>query len=81
MSASTWSYATPEKRQEFADSWIARTQEDHYRRHAAHALGDQADGATVSEAIEQITRGWAQWRDTRGALFLMPHVEILARKA
>lgn len=81
VSASMWSYGTPSERQRFADSWIARTQEDHYRRHAARALGDQPDGAAVREAIDQITMGWTQWRDTPGALFLMPHVEILARKA
>lgn len=76
VSSSNWTYGSAEEKQTLASSWSQRTQEENYRELAAQALGESAD-----EAIEQIVDGWNTWAQTPGSLFLMPHVEVIARKA
>lgn len=73
VSSSTWTYASTEERETLATSWITRTQEDNYRQRASEALNEDP-----TEAINSIVEGWNAWKDTPGALFLMPHVEVIA---
>ena len=87
VTSSNWTYGEPEQRQWLADSWAERTQEENYVLRAAEALGDvqrsEDGGATAGDAtraaITQIVEGWHAWADTPGALFVMPHVEVIAQ--
>ncbi|KAB1501325.1 methyltransferase domain-containing protein [Corynebacterium sp. 320] len=93
VSSSNGTYASSEQRKHLASTWVARTQDEDYQQRVAVALGDiqntsrklepssaQTSGqrTTTQEAIAQIVEGWNTWKDTPGALFIMPHVEVVA---
>lgn len=93
VTSSNWTYGDPERRAMLAQSWAERTQEESYVLKAAEALGDLQEGRggddggqgtpvagdATKAAITQIVEGWHAWADTPGALFVMPHVEVIAR--
>jgi SAM-dependent methyltransferase len=71
--ASVWSYATPEDRAWFADSWAQRATESDFARHALE--GGLADRA----GLERIAEGWREWAGAADGWLAMPHGEVLAR--
>lgn len=87
ITSSNWTYGDKPSRLQLAESWASRTQEESYVLKAAEALGnvqEDADGNPVAgdatrAAITQIVEGWHAWADTPGALFAMPHIEVIAR--
>lgn len=83
FSSSTWSYASTEDRRGMADIWIDRMSGKEYARKAAEALGDVREDGTpgdiAREAIKQGQDGWNEWASTTGAIFVMPHFEVIAR--
>ena len=83
FSSSTWSYASAEDRRGMADVWIDRMSGEEYARKAAEALGDVREDGTpgdiAREAIKQGQDGWNEWASTPGAIFVMPHFEVIAR--
>lgn len=73
VSSSNWTYATPEARTSFAQSWAERI------LHSAFADQTLDRGLADRRTLERLAEGWLHWARTDGALFLMPSVEIVAR--
>ena len=71
--SSTWTFATPEDRAWWAALWAERV--------TATALAAQAvDYGIASRAeLEEIAAGWRAWAAAPGAVFVVPHGEIVAR--
>ena len=70
---STWSFATPDDRAWWAGLWAERI--------TATTLADQAIeyGIATRADLEDIAAGWRAWAADPGAVFVVPHGEILAR--
>lgn len=71
--ASVWSYASPEDRAWFADSWAQRATESDYARHA------QEFGFADRAGLQRIAEGWRTWAAAPDGWLAMPHGEVLAR--
>lgn len=74
VSSSNETYASQEEKDTLANQWIQRTQEPDYQQRIEQVLGEE-----VGTATEQIIAGWNAWKETPGALLIMPHVEVIAR--
>lgn len=73
--ASTWCYATPEKRDWWGGMWADRIVESALARQlVSEELATAADLRAISDA-------WKQWADAEDAWYLVPHGEILCRVA
>ncbi len=72
-SSSTWTYADPEARAWWGSLWADRVR---YSRFAEQAAAYGLSDATELSAIADAFTRWAQSDD---AVFVVPHVEILAR--
>jgi ubiquinone/menaquinone biosynthesis C-methylase UbiE len=72
-SSSTWTYADPESRAWWGSLWADRIR---YSRFA-----EQATGYGLSDAgeLEAIAAAFGRWAASPDAVFVVPHVEILAR--
>jgi ubiquinone/menaquinone biosynthesis C-methylase UbiE len=70
---STWTFATPDEREWWADLWAERT--------TATALARQAvDYGIASRAeLAEIAAGWRAWAAVPGGVFVVVHGEVLAR--
>ncbi|MBC2680983.1 class I SAM-dependent methyltransferase [Corynebacterium anserum] len=87
VTSSNWVYSNKADCVQLATSWASRTQEEAYVLQAAHALGDVQEGTPgkpvagdiTHAAIKQIAEGWHEWANAPGALFMMPHIEVIAR--
>lgn len=73
VSSSTWTYADPESRAWWGGLWADRVR---FSR-----LGEQAVayGLSTTSELESIAAGWLRWASAPDAVFVVPHVEILAR--
>jgi hypothetical protein len=73
VSSSTWTYADPESRAWWGGLWADRVR---YSR-----LGEQAVsyGLSSAEELDSIAAAWLRWASAPDAVFVVPHVEILAR--
>jgi SAM-dependent methyltransferase len=73
VSSSTWTYADPEARAWWGGLWADRVR---FSR-----LGEQAVGygLSSSEELASIAAAWLRWAEAPDAVFVVPHVEILAR--
>ena len=73
VSSSTWTYADPESRDWWGSLWADRVR---YSRFAEQAV---EYGLSTTEELEEIATGWRRWADSPDGVFVVPHVEILAR--
>jgi ubiquinone/menaquinone biosynthesis C-methylase UbiE len=73
VSSSTWTYADPESRAWWGALWADRMR---YSRLAAQAV---EYGLSDASELEAIAGAFLRWADSDDAVFVIPHVEILAR--
>ncbi len=73
VSSSTWTYAEPESRAWWGSLWADRVR---YSR-----FGEQAVtyGLSTGDELESIAAAWLRWAAAPDGVFVIPHVEILAR--
>jgi SAM-dependent methyltransferase len=73
VGSSTWTYADPESRSWWGSLWADRIR---YSR-----IAEQAVGYGLSEApeLEAIAEAFLRWAESDDGVFVVPHVEILAR--
>jgi SAM-dependent methyltransferase len=73
VSSSTWTYADPESRAWWGGLWADRVRYSRFAEQAAeYGLSDAAE-------LERIAEAWLRWADSEDAVFVITHVEILAR--
>ena len=72
-SSSTWTYAEPESRAWWGSLWADRMR---FSRLAEQAVEYGLSDATELEAI---AAAFLRWAESDDAVFVIPHVEILAR--
>jgi SAM-dependent methyltransferase len=73
VSSSTWTYADPESREWWGGLWADRVR---FSRFGEQAV---AYGLSTGDELESIAAAWSRWASTPDAVFVVPHVEILAR--
>jgi SAM-dependent methyltransferase len=73
VSSSTWTYADPESRVWWGGLWADRVR---YSRFAEQAVGY---GLCSGDELESIAAAWLRWASAPDSVFVIPHVEILAR--
>ena len=73
VSSSTWSYADDEARAWWGGLWADRVR---YSRFAEQAV---AYGLSDTEELGRIAEGFLRWADSPDGVFVITHVEILAR--
>ncbi|HSZ35971.1 MAG TPA: methyltransferase domain-containing protein [Acidimicrobiales bacterium] len=73
VSSSTWTYADPESRAWWGGLWADRVR---FSRFGEQAV---AYGFSSGEELEAIAAAWLRWAQAPDAVFVVPHVEILAR--
>lgn len=73
VSSSTWTFADRDSRDWWAGSWAERT--------VASSFADQAleYGFSTRGELKQIAEGWKEWSERADGLFVVVHVEVLAR--
>lgn len=73
FTTSTWTY-TGEEAQQLACSWAERLEQT--------VLGQQIveTGLTSIQELQEVAQGWREWGSQPGALFVMPHGELLWQK-
>lgn len=73
VSSSTWTYASFEERRWWGGLWADRVTASAYADQAiSHGFADRGE-------LEAIAGAWRQWAESDGALFVVPHVEVVAR--
>ncbi len=73
VSSATWTYADPEARDWWGSLWADRVR---YSRFAEQAV---EYGLSSTEELEEIAAAWRRWADSPDGVFVVTHVEILAR--
>jgi SAM-dependent methyltransferase len=73
VSSDTWTYADPEARDWWGSLWADRVR---YSRFAEQAV---EYGLSSTEELEEIAAAWRRWADSPDGVFVVTHVEILAR--
>jgi SAM-dependent methyltransferase len=73
VSSSTWTFADPETRQWWGGLWADRVR---YTRLAEQAM---AYGLSDPAELEEIAQAFLRWAASPDAVYVTPHVEILAR--
>jgi ubiquinone/menaquinone biosynthesis C-methylase UbiE len=72
-SSSTWTYADPEARAWWGSLWADRVRYSRFAEQAVeYGLSDAAELSSIADAF-------TRWADSDDAIFVIPHVEILAR--
>jgi SAM-dependent methyltransferase len=74
VSSSTWTFADPEMRAWWGGLWADRVR---YTRLADQAV---AYGLSTTEELEDIAQAFLRWAGSPDAVYVTPHVEILARR-
>ena len=73
VSSSTWTYADPEARSWWGGLWADRVRFSRFAEQAVeYQMSDQAELSSIAEAF-------GRWASSDDAVFVIPHVEILAR--
>jgi SAM-dependent methyltransferase len=73
VSSSTWTYADPEARSWWGGLWADRVRFSRFGEQAiAYELSDAAELSSIADAF-------LRWASSDDAVFVVPHVEILAR--
>lgn len=70
---STWTYATPERRDWWGGQWVERA------RHSSFATQAVEAGLATPDDLEQISAAWADWSREEDGWFTMVHGEVVAR--
>jgi SAM-dependent methyltransferase len=72
-SSSTWTFADAESCRWWADLWADRI--------SISPLAEQAItyGLAMQDELDDIARAWRAWAEQPGAMFIVPHGEIIAR--
>ncbi len=72
VSSSNWTFAGPD-RAWWGESWADRV------RLSAYATQAVEYGLSTQAELEELATAWREWADAPDALFVVPHVEVLAR--
>lgn len=72
-SASTWLFATPDRRRHFGLGWAERA------LHSSYAEQALDGGFAQQQDLEDIAAGWRTWAGDPAAVFIMPSMELIAR--
>jgi SAM-dependent methyltransferase len=75
VSASTWTYATPDERAWWGGLWADRTLKSSYAEAAVKG------GYATRADLERIAQGWRNWAADQDGLFCVVNGEVLARVA
>ena len=73
VSSSTWTYADPESREWWGGLWADRVRLSRFGEQAV------AYGLSNADELESIAAAWLRWAKAPDAVFVVTHVEILAR--
>lgn len=73
VSSSTWTFADTEGRQWWTDLWAERTVQSSFAEQALEY------GFSTRGELEQVAEGWREWAGHESGLFVVLHVEVLAR--
>jgi SAM-dependent methyltransferase len=74
VSSANWTFADPESRAWWGGLWADRVR---YSRFAEQAVGY---GLSTPEELDSIARAFLGWAASGDGVFIVPHVEILARR-
>jgi SAM-dependent methyltransferase len=74
VSSTSWTFADPESRRWWGGLWADRVQ---YSRFAEQAVGY---GLSDIKELQSIAEAFATWAGSPDGVFIVPHVEILARR-
>ncbi|MBU6496295.1 MAG: methyltransferase domain-containing protein [Acidobacteria bacterium] len=74
VSSSTWTFTTDEDRAWWAGQWADRVR--------LSSFADQAReyGVATDEDLDEMAAAFLRWRDAPGAIFVLTHVEVVARR-
>jgi SAM-dependent methyltransferase len=74
VSSTTWTFADPESRRWWGGLWADRVRSSRFAEQAvAYGLSDPGE-------LEVIARGFLNWAAAPDGVFIVPHVEVLARR-
>jgi SAM-dependent methyltransferase len=74
VTSSTWTFADPAGRQWWGGLWADRVRQSSFAAQAiAYGLSDEAE-------LVSIEAGWRDWIDAPDGVFVVPSVEVLARR-
>jgi SAM-dependent methyltransferase len=73
VSSSTWTYADPESRSWWGGLWADRVRFSRFGEQAVEY------GLASVDELEEIAAAFLRWAEAPDAVFVIPHVEILAR--
>ena len=74
VTSSNWTFADPEDRAWWGGLWADRV------RHSSYATQAIAYGLSDESELADIEAGWRQWVDEPDGVFVVPSVEVLARR-
>jgi SAM-dependent methyltransferase len=72
-SASAWCFATDDERAWWGGLWAERVVATRFAEQA------QETGLADADALADLAAAWSAWRDAPGAVFIVPHGEVLCR--
>jgi hypothetical protein len=74
VTSSNWTFADPASRDWWGGQWADRVRHSSYATQAiTYGLSDEAELAAIEAA-------WRQWIDEPDAMFVVPSVEVIARR-
>ena len=73
VSSSTWTFREPDQLEWWSDLWAERVTSSSYATLAVDG------GLSTAEELAGIAVAWRRWAKEPGAVFVVPHVEVLAR--
>jgi len=74
VTSSTWTYQSPEERAWWGQLWADRVQHSNFATHGLEY------GLTTPEELADIADAFMQWASDENGLFILPHVEVIARR-
>lgn len=74
VSSSTWTFADPGSRSWWGGLWAERV------LHSAFAEQARSYGLAGDDELEEMAAAWHRWAAAPDAVFVTPHVEVLARR-
>lgn len=74
VTSSTWTFADPESRAWWGDLWAERVER------SAFAEQSLSYGLSDAEELAALAAAWRHWAAEPDAVFVTPHVEVLARR-
>jgi SAM-dependent methyltransferase len=74
VSSTCWTFADPESRQWWGGLWADRIRLSHFAEQALDY------GLSTTEELERIAQAFLTWAASPDGVFVVPHIEILARR-